>query len=452
MGRSLRFRLIISFAMVILVTIGTVFFFINHATQSEIRRFGEQTDQMRMERMGIELCRYYWYQDGWEGIQPLVEQWCNISGQHITLTDANGIVVASSEDSTLGEVYVSDLQGTLLSTPWHTGPIGTLYITPKSSAELGFASLQILVQVIGRYFLWGGLLAVGIALLVTFILSRRILAPVKALSYAAKRLGRGDFSQRVLVKDKGEMGEFAQTFNLMAGDLERAEKVQRTMVADIAHELRTPLSNIRGYLEAISDEVIKPDEDTIHSIEEEAALLSRLVDDLQELSLAETGELKLERQVEDISRVIKRSVIAEQPKAIAKGLSLSIDLPAELPAVDIDAQRISQVLRNLLDNAVAHTVEGSIIVSARQQDDLVEITVADTGEGIPEKELPEIFERFYRVDKSRTRSTGGSGLGLTIVKRLVEAHGGSIEAYSEEEKGSRFTFTIPVAKDIDPTD
>ncbi len=446
MVHSLRFRLVISFAVVILVTIGTVFFLINHATQGEIRRFGLHADQMRVERMGTELCRYYWYQDSWEGIQPLVEQWCNISGQHIILTNADGVVVANSEGNLLGEFYDSDSPGLSLSTPWHAGPIGTLYLTPKSSAVLGFASLQILIQVIGRYFLWGGLLAVGIALLVTFILSRRILAPVKALSYAARRLGQGDFSQRVSVKDKGEMGEFAQTFNSMAGDLERAEKIQRTMVADIAHELRTPLSNIRGYLEAISDKVIKPNTDTLHSIEEEAALLSRLVDDLQELSLAETGELKLERQVEDISKVIKRSVIAEQPSAMAKGLSLAIDLPAELPAVNIDAQRISQVLRNLLNNALAHTAEGSITVSARQQDNWVEISVTDTGEGIPEKELPEIFERFYRVDKSRTRTTGGSGLGLTITKRLVEAHGGSIEAYSEEGEGSRFSFTIPVAK------
>jgi signal transduction histidine kinase len=286
---------------------------------------------------------------------------------------------------------------------------------------------------------------VGIALLVTFILSRRILAPVEALSYAARQLGQGDFSQRVSVKDKGEMGEFAQTFNSMAGNLERAEKIQRTMVADIAHELRTPLSNIMGYLEAISDGVIKPDADVIHSIDEEAALLSRLVNDLQELGLAETGELKLERQVQDVSKVIKHSVVAEQPQAMVKGLSLAIDLPAGLPAVNIDSQRISQVLRNLLNNAVAHTAEGSITVSARQQDKWVEISVADTGEGIPEKELPEIFERFYRVDKSRTRATGGSGLGLTIARRLVEAHGGSIEAYSEEGKGSRFTFTLPVA-------
>ena len=445
MVHSLRFRLLVSFAVVILVTIGTVFFLINHATQGEIRRFGERADQMRMERMGIELGRYYWHQDGWEGIQPLVEQWCELFDQNITLTNADGVVVAASEGNLLGEFYDSDVPGILLSTPNHTGTIGTLYLTPKSSQELGFASLQILIKVIGRFFLLGGLLAVALALLVTYILSRRILAPVKALSHAAKRLGHGDFSQRVSVKDKGEMGEFAKTFNSMAGDLERAENIQRILVADIAHELRTPLSNIKGYLEAISDGLIKPDTDTIHSIDEEASLLSRLVADLHELSLAESGELKLERHVEDISKIINQVVTAKQQQVANKGLSLMVDLPDTLSEVNIDSQRIIQVLRNLLDNAVAHTMAGSITISARQQDKQVQIDVIDTGEGIPEEDLLNIFERFYRVDKSRTRATGGSGIGLAIAKRLVEAHDGSIEAHSEEGKGSCFSFTVPVA-------
>ncbi len=445
MVHSLRFRLVVSFAVVILVTIGTVFVFINHATQGEIRRFGERADQMRMERMGIELGRYYWRQDGWEGIQPLVEQWCKLFDQNITLTNADGVIVAASEGNLLGEFYDSDVPGILLSTPNHTGTIGTLYLTPKSSSELGFASLQILIKVIGRFFLWGGLLAVGIALLVTFMLSRRILAPVKSLSHAAKRLGHGDFSQRVSVKDKGEMGEFAKTFNSMADNLERVEKLKRTMVADIAHELRTPLSNIKGYLEAISDKVIKADANTLSTIEEEAVLLSRLVDNLQELSMVDADELKLIRRAQDISEIIKQAVTAKQPQITNKGLSLKVDLPDALPAVSIDSQRISQVLRNLLDNAVAHTIAGSITISARQQDKQVQIDVIDTGEGIPEEDLPNIFERFYRVDKSRTRATGGSGIGLTIAKRLVEAHDGSIGVRSEEGKGSCFSFTVPVA-------
>jgi signal transduction histidine kinase len=260
-------------------------------------------------------------------------------------------------------------------------------------------------------------------------------------------LGRGDFSQRVQIKDKSELGELAEAFNSMGSDLERAERLRRNMVADVAHELRTPLSNIRGYLEALRDGVIKPDAETIRSLYEEAFLLSRLVDDLQELSLAEAGELKLVLQAEDIGELIRQAVAAVETQERAKGLSLSVELPDKLPPVNIDSRRIGEVLRNLLENAVAHTAkEGSITVAAKQRDNWVEVSVTDTGEGIPTKDLPNIFERFYRVDKSRTRATGGSGLGLTIAKRLVEAHGGKIEVQSEPGKGSRFSFTISVAE------
>jgi signal transduction histidine kinase len=231
----------------------------------------------------------------------------------------------------------------------------------------------------------------------------------------------------------------------MAGDLERAEQLKRNMVADVAHELRTPLSNIRGYLEAIRDGIKKPDTDTIHSLDEEVTLLSRLVDDLQELSLAEAGELKLVCQEENIGDLIKQTVAGVQAQATTKGLSVSIDLADKLLLVNIDSQRISQVLRNLLDNAVAHAAKGgTITVTARRQANYLEVAVADTGEGIPAEDMPNIFERFYRVDKSRARATGGSGLGLTIAKRLVEAHGGKIEVQSEPGKGSCFTFTLPV--------
>jgi two-component system sensor histidine kinase BaeS len=193
--------------------------------------------------------------------------------------------------------------------------------------------------------------------------------------------------------------------------------------------------------------VIKPDADTIRSLDEEAALLSRLVDDLQELSLAEAGELKLVCQAEDIGELIKQTVAGLQVQATTKGLSVSVDLPDTLPAVNIDSHRISQVLCNLLENALAHTAGGGTIsVTARQQERWVEVSVIDTGEGIPAEDLPNIFERFYRVDKSRARATGGSGLGLTIARRLVEAHGGTITAESELGKGSRFSFTVPIAE------
>jgi len=444
---SLRFRLFIAFTIVILVAVGAIYFFVSRTTGGEIHQYGERSEQLRFSRVGFELYRYYREHGGWEGIQPYVEQWGSLYGHRIILTDASGVVVADSEGKLLGQLYRPDILGGRLPALWGGSTPGTLYISPEPSA--GFPSPVSLSQAVSRFLLWGALLAIAIAFLFTFFLSRRISAPIKALASAARRLGQGDLSQRVELKDKGEMGELAQAFNSMASDLERAEQLQRNMVADVAHELRTPLSNIRGYLEAVRDGVIKPDADTIRSLDEEAALLSRLVDDLQELALADAGELKLNPQPEDIGKVINKTMAAMQAQATAKGISLLTDLPGRLPLCDIDSHRISQVLHSLLDNAVAHTPGGgTITVAAREQNKWVEISVSDTGEGIPAEELPNIFERFYRVDKSRTRTTGGHGLGLTIAKRLVEAHGGKIEAQSEVGKGSRFTFTIPTSSNL----
>jgi signal transduction histidine kinase len=444
---SLQFRLLLAFTLVVVVTIGTTFFFIYQTTRSQIRQFEEQVENIRIGRIEVELSRYYYQQGGWEGIQPLIEQWGNIYGQRIILLDSQGTVVADSQGELLGEPYQPDMPGRAVSLPWERSAIGTFYITPEPSSGVGLISLQILYLTIGRFFLWGALVAVAIAIALAFLLSRRTLAPVKALTSAAERLGQGDFSQRVQIKDRGELGELAQTFNSMASDLEHTEKLRKNMVADVAHELRTPLSNIQGYLEALQDGVMKPDKETIRSLYEEAVLLSRLVDDLQELSLAEAGELKLVCQSEDISDLIRQAVATVEAQKKAKGLSVAIELPDRLPLVRIDSRRIGEVLRNLLENAVAHTGKGDIItMTARPLAKWVEVSVTDTGEGIPAKDLPNIFERFYRVDKSRARATGGSGLGLTIAKRLVEAHGGKIEVQSELGKGSRFSFTVPVSE------
>jgi len=331
--------------------------------------------------------------------------------------------------------------------PWSTELLVKVYIISDPEADPYIAPFRRLSESINRFLLLGGSLAIVIALVLTFILSRRMSSPIGVLANAARRLGGGDLSQRVRFQGKGEVKELAQAFNSMAADLERAGQLRRNLVADVAHELRTPLSNIQGYLEAIRDRVMKPNAATIRSLNEEAALLSRLVNELQELSLAEAGELKLVYQAEDIANVVKQAINSWQHQVAAKEISLSLDLPDNLPPVNIDRQRVNEVLYNLLENAVVHTREGGTInVAATRHGDWVEISVSDTGEGIPAEDLPNIFERFYRVDRSRARATGGSGLGLTIAKRWVEAHGGKITAKSELGKGSSFSFTLPSAK------
>jgi signal transduction histidine kinase len=465
---SLNFRLMAAFTLVIIVTIGSVFFFTYQTTRHEISQVEKNLETLQDRRIETELRQYYFIEKSWEGVQSLVVHCGNLYGRRIILTDKDNMVVADSEEALMGSSYTEDKDiqptvlvlgpGRMFGMLFPTNPtesiepalteyvVGVLRVLPGDTADINASALEITYNSIGQFFIWGGLVAIAIALLLTFFLSRYILAPVKALIHATRHFGRGDFSRRVEPRDKGELGELAQSFNSMAADLERTERLRRNMVADVAHELRTPLSNLKGYLEAISDGVVEPDEKTIRSLHEEASSLSRLVDDLQELSLAEAGEIKLVKQPVDIIGLIKDTVAVMQAKAADRGLTLLTDVPVKLPVVIIDAHRIKQVLSNLLENAIAHTDKGGrITVAARQGEQQILVSVTDTGEGIPAKDLPFIFERFYRVDRSRTRKTGGSGLGLTIAKRLVEAHDGTIEVKSEPGQGSIFTFTIPVS-------
>jgi len=468
MIHSLRFRLLIAFVLLILITIGTISLFVSRNTGGEIQQYEQRNLQRESDRIIFFLSRYYGINQGWGDVQSLIQQIGESEGEHVVLTDPSGIVLADSSGKGLGQKFQTSEKGIPLyrvrvgspmgpmmpSSPGMpmmqptTEPapppemVGVLYVNPEGRVLL----TRELATRLDRFLIWGGLLALAIALVFTLVLSQRILAPVQALSVAVRRLGKGDLSQRVKTGEKGELGELEASFNLMAAELERTEKLRHNLVADTAHELRTPLSNLRGYLEAIRDGVVTADPATINSLHEEVSLLSRLVDDLQELALAEAGELKLIQQTENFADLVKKSVATVELKAAAKGLSVSINLPEDLPPVNIDFHRISQVLRNLLENAVTHTPRGgSIAVAAERKDDMVEVSVTDTGEGIPAEDLPNIFERLYRVDKSRTRATGGSGLGLTIAKRLVEAHGGVIKLESKAGEGSRFTFTIPIA-------
>jgi len=437
--------LLLAFLLVILVAIGASSLFMSITLSSEVRQFDEAVDQMRFARTEFLLIRYYNEMTGWQGVQPLVVQMGTLYGRRVVLTDRDGIVVGDSAEELLGQLYQTESSGKPLLR--RLGPsvgvvIGTLYIISSPSDP---TSAMGLITAINRFLLLGGILAIIVAVVVTIIISRRISNPVRALTFAARQLEAGDFSHRVQVKDKGEIGELAMTFNSMSASLERAELLRKNMVADVAHELRTPVSHIQGELEAIGDGLITPDVRTFSSIYEEALLLSRLIDDLQELTLAEAGKLTLFRQETDVLQVVQNAVEAARTRATTKGIIMAVELPEKLPHCDIDSQRIGQVIRNLLYNAITHTPKGgTITITANQFNRSVEISVADTGSGISAADLPNIFERFYRADKSRARSTGGSGLGLTIARRLVEAHGGKIGVDSEPGKGSRFFFTVPL--------
>ena len=297
-----------------------------------------------------------------------------------------------------------------------------------------------------RSLLWAVAVAGVGGLLLVSLTSRRALGSVRALTTAARRMGAGDLSQRVRAKGRDEIGELAQTFNSMADELERAERQRRNLVADVAHELRTPLSNVQGYVEALRDGVLEPDAKTLATIHQQVLYLSELVEDLRLLAETEAGDISLHREPGSLAEALRTSVEGVRARAEAKGVAVGARLPASAPDVTFDRTRIAQVVGNLLDNAIRHTHPGgSVTVEMDVGAEFVTVSIRDNGEGIPAETLPFVFDRLYRVDPSRSRATGGAGLGLTIARKLVEAHGGTIRAESEPDRGTAVTFDLPLA-------
>ncbi len=291
--------------------------------------------------------------------------------------------------------------------------------------------------------------ATAAAMVVSLLLSRGIIAPVQAIMSASQRIAAGDYAERVPVRGSDELAQLASRFNQMAEKLEQVESMRRQLIGDVSHELRTPLTTIKGSAEGLLDGVLPASAETYQQIYREADRLSRLVDDLQELSRVEARAYPLDFRPVDVSSLVAATVKRLASQAEVKRIALTLSLPADLPRLRADEDRIAQVLLNLVSNAIHYTPEGgSVTISALDRGNEVQVTVSDTGVGIPAEHLPHVFTRFYRVDKSRSRQAGGgSGIGLTIARHLVEAHGGRIWVESEGEgRGSRFSFTLPVER------
>lgn len=442
MFHSLRVRLFLVLIIVVMVAVGTVALLASQATIREFHRYIEHDGMLLHERSEGMLAMHFDRSQGWDGVQSLVAQMGQMSGDRVVLADAQGQIVADSGRVLVGQVVGYDWADPTASMTVGGEFIGVLYINP--TGEPGSDAGEVFIDSMNRLLLLAVLAAGLVGVLLTWALSRRILGPVEVLTAAARKMEKGDLGQRVNVQSGDEIGELAHAFNAMADGLAHLEELRRNMVADVAHELRTPLTNIRGYLEAIQDGLTKPSPALIDSLYEEAMLLNRVVDDLQELSMAEAGQLKLVCRPVALAELVHSAVDAVQPRATANSLTVRADLPADLPPANADPARIGQVLRNLLNNALTYTPpDGEITIAARTVGSEVEVSVRDTGIGIAPDDLPYVFERFYRVDKSRTRATGGAGLGLAVVKQLVEAHGGRVGVESEVERGTTFTFTLP---------
>lgn len=287
--------------------------------------------------------------------------------------------------------------------------------------------------------------ALEAALIVSLSVSTRIIEPLQTISAISRRLAQGFYHERTDIKSDDELAELSQSVNQLAEALEQTEQRRLALLADVAHELRNPLATIGGYMEGLIDGVIKPEERTFRLVLHESVRLQRLVEDLQLLSQAEAGQIPIMPRPIGLRGVLQHMTDHFQPQFAAHGVTFVLSLPETIPVVSIDRDRIDQVLINLLSNALRYTpAGGNVTLSASVEQNVVSITVEDTGIGIAPEHLPHLFERFYRVDKSRARASGGSGVGLTIARHLVDAHGGELWATSAGVgRGATFTFTLP---------
>jgi len=304
--------------------------------------------------------------------------------------------------------------------------------------------------------LLAALAGIGAALLASLFVSRQVGAPIRAMMAASQRIAEGEFGARVPLPDAppdqfDELNQLALTFNRFASRLEQTEELRRQLIGDVAHELRTPLATIKGSMEGLMDGVLPATVETFEHVYREADRMQRLVADLQELSRVEAGAYSLNLRPVSVGHLVTSVASRLGRQYEEKGVQLNLDVPASLPRAQADADRVDQVLTNLIGNALQYTPRGGrVTVSVRQEGKEIRVAVADNGIGIAAEHLQNIFTRFYRVDKSRSRAGGGTGIGLTIAKHLVEAQHGRIWAESPGPgQGSTFTFTLPVARNDD---
>jgi signal transduction histidine kinase len=462
-------RLTLAFALVVLLTVGTIALLADLTAGQAFRQYLSYSDIARFQNLTDNLLEYYQIQGSWDGIEVLLNQVRIVSGGmpapmmgwrpgtlawrderfQITLADAGGRVVYDGPDGQSGRRLTAGERAAAQDLLVENEVVGRLVISrPVQSAILGPLE-QMFVKRLRWLLVAGALLAGALGVILGLAFSRNLTAPLQRLATAARAVANRDFSRRVEVEGSAEVAEVAQAFNEMTAALAEAERQRQNMVADVAHELRTPLSVLQGNLRAILDEVYPLDKAEISRLYDETRLLGRLVGDLRELALADAGQLRLNLGPIDAARVIHSTVENLGLVAEAQEVALAAEVPDDLPVVQADPDRLAQVLRNLLVNALRHTPPGgSVSVAASSREEALEIMVADTGEGIAPEDLPRIFDRFWRADLSRARDNrwaGGSGLGLSVAQSLVAAQGGRIWAESTPGAGTTLRFTLPLA-------
>lgn len=466
-------QIALAFGLVIVVDVVFVAVVANLQVRAQ---FGQFAAQFPQSRIGFYLADYYERRGSWEGVEAVFRSLPrprlrdgepprppegdvppppppHHEALRFILADAEGTIVYHSEGRRIGEplkrrerIAATSLQ----SIQWEDQTVGYLLITDPGRVDLPSLALPFLANV-NRTLFQAGLVAGGLGVVLGLLIARGVSSPLSHLEGAARHISQGRLERRVPVRGTREVASLAQAFNEMAANLQQEQQNQRNMIADIAHELRTPLSVLQGNLQAILEDVYPLEKSEIATIYDETLVLGRLVNDLHELSRAEAGQLSLNIQPCELTAVIERSAAVFGDLAKEKAIELRVTYPERLPPLLADQDRLQQVVHNFLSNALRFTPSGGtvdLLVEEQAREEargpaLLRVSVIDNGAGIAPQHLPFVFDRFWRADTSRSRDLGGSGLGLAIARQLVEAMGGTIGVDSEVGKGSHFWFTLP---------
>jgi two-component system, OmpR family, sensor histidine kinase BaeS len=459
MLNSLAGRLTLAFLLVGVLGVVLFALLIGQRTRTEFDQFLSDRDQAILTDA---LNDYYAEYGSWSEVrQALSTPPLNFYSRGMLLLNADGIVELGNRDHEVGQQMNPQnlpentplrvdgkLVGYVVWPPPGMGPGNPGQEEPpgpngrpRGPVEAAFWERIIWAAVAS------GFITVLMALLLGGWLARTLTAPVRELTTATQAMAAGDFNQRVTVHTQDEIGNLANSFNQMSADLAHASQLRKQMTADLAHDLRTPLSILRGYLEGLKESQVQGTPDLYSLMHDEVLHLQRLVEDLRVLSLADAGELSLNRRMVDPAAILERTGLLYFVAAEQQGIQLRVEASEILPSIWVDTDRITQVLNNLVTNALRHTRQGEIVLSAWSSESNIYLRIQDTGSGIAAEDLPFVFDRFYRGDKARQRSDStSSGLGLAIAKAIVEAHGGTIQVESTLGKSTTFTIILPIVE------
>jgi len=478
---SLWTRLMSVFLGVIVVGVIVMVVSVRLSTAAQLRRRVLSDDVAQANALAVLLAGYYSRNGSWNGVEAylasspqaqnapqggmgsgmmgpgMMDSWRDWMGvtrttgpvaDRVVLLDSTGRVIADTGQASLGEQHPAQHAENGVQVTINGEPVGSVLAGSMIEPVLNPADEDFLHSVNFSILLTSAIVGL-LALVLGSLLFRQITSPLRALSRSAQAVADGDLHQRVVIQSNDEIGRVARSFNRMAESLAQADIQRRNLIADIAHELRTPLTVIQGNLEALMDGVYDLTPENVSAVHKQTVVLTRLVADLRDLALAEAGQLRLELKTIHLAGVIAQVGEGLEIQAHEKGVTLKHEVAGNIPEIQADEQRITQVLYNLMSNALRHTpTGGTISTTAELRDGQVLVSVRDTGTGIAPEDLPHVFERFYRDDRSRTRATGGSGLGLTISKQIIELHGGQIWAQSWLGAGSTFAFSLPLSPQV----